>query len=332
MGADTAMTTMPPGTALRRIVGLSARQDFFELLRRIERATPHAPRLGTSGDRSHRRLRIVQPADMAFAPREVADVRQALDEASAPLTITCRHFGLFAPYGPLPIHITEHARTELLARRSRAFQDFASILSQRMAVLHYRAWSQLHVAVGHDRESSNAFYQHVGQVAGLTPQIPLETHVQRVRAAFPGAYLPGRGSLAKLADILTHYFSVPVQVTAHRGLWIEDASQQRSQRMGRLGATRLGRRFYDVEHSLTLHIGPVSGSEYLDYQRGSARLKALVHLCHDFVRHRRVLDINIIIQTSPDMACGLKQGRLGRHSWLKPGTALSVRPLYRTAT
>lgn len=324
------MTRMPPA----RIAGLSARQDFFELLRRIERASPEQPRLGTSGCRSHRRIRIYQPADMAFAPREVADVRQPLGdgEGAAPLTIYCRHFGLFAPYGPLPIHVTEHARNELLARRNRAFEDFAAILSQRMAVLHYRAWSQLHVAVGHDRETSNAFMAHVRDTVGLSERQDTSVHIQRVREAFPGAYLPGRGSLGQLQEILSHYFSVPVKVQAHQGIWIDDASHEQNQRLGRLGATRLGRRFFDVQHSLSVAIGPVSGEDYLLFERGSERLKTLVYLCHDFVRHRMVLDVNIIIQTSPDMACGLKRGRLGRHSWLKPSSALSVRPLYRTVT
>ncbi|RDK86807.1 type VI secretion system protein ImpH [Enterobacillus tribolii] len=323
---------MPPVT--QRITGISARQDFFELLRRIERASPQEARLGTCGDRSHQRIRIFQPADLSFAPREVADVRQPIGEhaATEPLTIFCRHFGLFAPYGPLPIHMTEHARNEFLARRNRAFQDFASILSQRMAVLHYRAWAQLHVAVGHDREKTNPFRSHLCQIAGLTTQQNVDQHIRRVREAFPGAYLPGRGSLYKLQEILTYYFSVPVKVAPHKGIWIDDAHNQDRQRMGHLGATRIGRRFFDVQHSLVVYIGPVSGEGYLKFQRGSDRLKTLVHLCHDFVRYRMVLDINVIIQTSPDMACSLKSGRLGRHSWLKPGTALSIRPLYRTAT
>ncbi len=59
--------------------GISASQDFFELLRRIERATPEQGRLGTQRDRSHLRLRIIQPADMGFAPREVSDIRQTLN-------------------------------------------------------------------------------------------------------------------------------------------------------------------------------------------------------------------------------------------------------------
>ncbi|WP_193569197.1 type VI secretion system baseplate subunit TssG [Serratia fonticola] len=316
------------------IVGLSANQDFFELLRRIERATPHQPRLGNSSGRSHRQIRIIQPADMAFAAREVADLRQRLNSSGQDpqITIYCRHFGLFAPYGPLPVHVTEHARNESLAKRNQAFQDFASILSQRLAILHYRSWSQLNVAVGHDRAAANAFLHHIRQLGGVSATQKLNQHVTRVRTLFPGAYLPGRGSLQKLQQLLTHYFSVPIRLIPHQGLWIDDAHNTENQRMGRLGATRIGRRFFDVQHCLVVNIGPISEPNYLNYQRGSERLQTLVHLCHDFVRHRMVLQVNLLVQTSPAMACRLGKGKLSRHCWLKPGSALRVQPLYRTVT
>lgn len=314
--------------------GLSASQDFFELLRRIERATPEQRRLGTLGDKSHIRLRIIQPADMSFAPREVSDVRQTLNTRHrlSEITIFCRHFGLFAPYGPLPIHVTEHARNEALSKRNAAFEQFAGILSQRMAILHYRAWAQTHVAVGHDRPSDNAFQQHLCQLAGLTPQQALNPHLERIRRCFPGAYLPGRGSLRKLQDILSQYFAVPVRLEAHKGLWIDDSRNQQNQRMGRLGSTRVGRRFFDVQHSLQLSIGPVSDPQYLDFQRNSERINTLVRICHDFVRYRMVLDVQLIIKTSPNMACRLGGGTLSRHCWLKPDSALRIQPIYRTVT
>lgn len=316
------------------VPGLSASQDFFELLRRIERALPEQKRLGTLGDNSHFRLRIIQPADMSFAPREVSDVRQTLDPRHrlSEITIFARHFGLFAPYGPLPIHITEHARNEALSKRNLAFEHFAGILSQRMAILHYRAWAQMHVAVGHDRASENAFKHHLGQIVGLVSQQALNPHVEKIRRCFPGAYLPGRGSLHKLQDILCQYFAVPIRLEARKGLWIDDASHAQNQRMGRLGTTRIGRRFFDVQHSLVLSIGPVSDPQYLDFQRNSERINTLVRICHDFVRHRMVLDVQLLIKTSPNMACRLGGGTLSRHCWLKPDSALRIQPIYRTVT
>lgn len=339
------MTSLPSKNSFRSqnnafLPGLSASQDFFELLRRIERATPEQKRLGSLGDKSNVRLRIIQPADMSFAPREVSDVRQGPNARHqlAEITIFCRHFGLFAPYGPLPIHVTEHARNEALSKRNQAFEHFAGILSQRMAILHYRAWAQMHVAVGHDRVSENAFLHRLRQMAGLslqqdlTSQQALNPHIERVRRCFPGAYLPGRGSLRKLQDIISQYFAVPIRLEARKGLWIDDAHNALNQRMGRLGSTRVGRRFFDVQHSLLLSIGPVSDPQYLDFQRNSERINTLVRVCHDFVRHRMVLDVQLIIKTSPSMACRLGGGTLSRHCWLKPDSALRIQPIYRTVT
>lgn len=83
--------------------GISASQDFFELLRRIERATPEQGRLGTQRDRSHLRLRIIQPADMGFAPREVSDIRQTLNthQHLAEITIFLPPFWFICPVWPV---------------------------------------------------------------------------------------------------------------------------------------------------------------------------------------------------------------------------------------
>lgn len=311
------------------IPGLSARLEFFELLRRIERAQDQGPRLGEIGDRSHARLRIVQPADMAFAPREVVSVKQQRDVRKGPsITIVCRHFGLFAPYGPLSIHVTEHARNELIARRNQAFQDFAALLSQRLAILHYRAWAQLHVAVGHDHAAGNHFLTHLRQIAGAVPHSSMSRSIQRLRQSFPGAYLPERGSLRELQRMLTYFFDVPIHIAEHQGRWINDSGNP-LQRLSRLGSTRIGQRFFDAQHILSIQIGPLPAPDYALFQRNSERLATLAHICHDFVRYRLVLDISLLIQTEPAMACRLGKAKLGSQGWLKPARAIHRQLVYQ---
>ncbi|MET4860252.1 type VI secretion system baseplate subunit TssG [Morganella morganii] len=316
-----------------RINGLSARQDFAEVMRRIERVSPALAANGVVRGSTPARLRIIQTADTGFAPREVADIRQSADPvtSAAEITVWCRHFGMFAPYGPLPIHITEHARTELLARRSHAFQDFSALISHRLALFSYRAQTQLHVAAGHDKNNKNAFQQRMNQVTGISPQLSAGDHIHRLRQAFPSCYLPGRSILKNLQSLLTHYFAVPVTVQARRGMWIDDPQNTASQRMGRLGKTRAGKRFFDVEHSLYVQIGPVGSQHYHLFQRGSERLNVLVAICNDFVSHRRVLDVKLLIRTSPDMAGHTGSGKLGRSGWLKPDGTIRIQSLYTTA-
>lgn len=114
-------------------------------------------------------------------------------------------------------------------------------------------------------------------------------------------------------------------------MWIDDPQNAASQRMGRLGKTRAGKRFFDVEHSLSVQIGPVGSQQYHLFQRGSERLKVLVAVCNDFVAHRRVLDVKLLIRTSPDMAGHTGSGKLGRSGWLKPDGTIRTQSLYTTA-
>lgn len=316
-----------PGTGV--IAGLSNRQDFFEVLRRIERAQQDAPRLGSTNDNSRERLHIIQPADVAFASREVVDIEQHLSQVH----ITARHFGLFAPYGPLPIHITEHARTEMLAKRNRAFQQFVGILSQRFAVLHYRAWSQLQSMVGHDHtDDKNPFLQHLRQSIGVDPHQTMSSHIQRLREAYPGVYLPGRRSLQQLKNILATYFSVPIDITPRYAKWIDDGKKADSQKMGYLGKMRIGRRFFDAQYGAHIEIGPLAAPDYELYQRGSQRLQALASICHDFMSRQLILDISLLIKTEPGMAARLGNQSLSKDGWLKPAVGTYRQRVYQSTT
>lgn len=307
------------------IEGLSNRQDFFELLRRIERAQANAPRLGVVNDRSHERLSITQPADLAFASREVVTVEQV----SPQVIIKARHFGMFAPYGPLPIHVTEHTRNEAIARRNQAFEQFVSIMSQRFAVLHYRAWAQLKSMVGHDHDDErNPFRQRLWQAVGAPPGGAGNPHVHRLRAAYGGAYLPARRSLNSLQKMLVAYFNVPIRISTGHAQWVEDGQQHHNQRLGALGKTRMGSRFFDAQYGAHILIGPLPAAQYQQYQRGSERLQALVGICHDFVSHQMVLDISLLVTTEPAMAMTLGNKRLSRDGWLKPESGTHQQRVY----
>ncbi|WP_158239887.1 type VI secretion system baseplate subunit TssG [Erwinia sp. B116] len=306
----------------------SADRDFFALLREFEHLCPGQPQLGESRDGSLSRIRITQRADAAFAPREVADVQTN----DGRLEVITRYFGFFAPYGPLPLYVTEHAHAEAFSQRNRAFEAFMAIFSQRLALFFYRAWSQLNPIVGHDRPpEQNRFDRRLRMVAGIPAAQPLETHLSRLRLAWPGAWLPGRGSVAELQRMLTHYFSVPVRVRTRQGRWIGDEPGVHP--VGNLlGATRLGRRFYDAQHAVRIDIGPLDASEYSTFQRGAPALLSLAHCCRAFFRHRYVMDIVLLIRTSPAMACRLGQGRAGRSGWLQAREKIVSQPVWYSTT
>ncbi|HHB1427586.1 TPA: type VI secretion system baseplate subunit TssG [Serratia odorifera] len=310
----------PTAEAAPAFPGLSNRLDFFELLRRLERDGGLRARLGSPNERAELDLRVIQPADLSFAPREVVSVTQEQAAGERPaLLVTCRHFGMFAPYGPLPLHVTEHARQEMLSLRNRAFQEFTGLFSQRLAVWHYRAWAQMSVALGHDRPQSNAFLQRVSQMSGVHQSVAANEHVQRLRARFAGAYLPGRLGLQPLGRLLADYFRLPVAITPRVARWIDDGEGSARQKMGVLGRTRVGRRFFDIQHTARIRLGPLPSPDYQAYQPGGARLAALLAICRDYVGQQILFDVDLDIITQPEMSGRLGQARLSKDGWLKVG-------------
>lgn len=323
---------LPPEEAdeIREFPGLSNRLDFFELLRRLERDGDLGVRLGEPGERNVIDLRIVQPADMAFAPREVVGVEQ-YQQAGRPrsVVVTCRHFGLFAPYGPLPVHVTEHARLEWLSRRNSAFQAFMALLSQRLAVLHYRAWAQLNVALSHERPGGNDFLRHIHQLSGVQESVPENEHVRRVRTRFAGAYLPNRRGLRSLSRILTHYFDLPCRLTPRYARWIDDGEGAVRQRMAKLGQTRVGRRFYDTQHSIKIEVGPLAASDYPAFQPGGEKLAALLAICRNYVGSQLMFDVDLVINTHKEMSAQLGSGKLSRNGWLKTRPGFYIQKVFQ---
>lgn len=311
------------------IINLSANQSFFELLRKIEYYQNDAPRLGTSNDHSRERINIVQPADMSFASSEVIDIKQNLSQ----ILIKIRHFGMFAPYGPLPIHITEHVRNELLLKRNEAFQKFVNIISQRFAILHYRAWSQLKAIIGHDHEDSkNPFLLHLQQISGVHKELPINCHIQKLRQSFPGVYFSNRRSLKNLNKILSVYFNIPIKITPRYAKWIDDGKKTDAQKMGFLGKSRIGSRFFDAQYGAHIQIGPLPSPVYQEYQRKSVKLLALMSICHDFVNYQLMFDVSLIIKTETGMAAQLGKKFLSKDGWLKPDIGMYKQLVYQSTT
>ncbi|MBN3860283.1 type VI secretion system baseplate subunit TssG [Neisseriaceae bacterium PsAf] len=309
------------------IPNISVNQDFFELVRRVDKVWEPYLRLGQSRDKYFLKIRIEQPADMSFATKEVAGLRQIVKKKGQPplVVIESRHFGLFAPYGPMPLFVTEHARSEYILNKNRAFEKFMNVISQRFALYQYCSWSQLNVAVGHDKPQSNAFQKKMDQVTGVVDgNFKYDTHIKKVRRSFPGAYVGGKISLNQLKRIISHYFNVSVNVVKRYPTWI--AHKNNAEFV--LGKKLLGSRFYSVEYSALLELGPFYDESYLDYDRGEDKLKILIAVCKDFVKYLLDFDVILCIETNPASRKGLKDMKMGKNSWLKPKKQMMKKVVY----
>ena len=83
---------------------------------------------------------------------------------------------------------------------------------------------------------------HLRQTVGVDTTLAVNPHIQRLREAYPGIYLPGRRSLRQLNKMLAAYFAVPIKITPRYAKWIDDG-KKRQPKAGQAGSTRIGSRF-----------------------------------------------------------------------------------------
>lgn len=310
-----------------RITNISVNQDFFELIRRIDKAWEPYSRLGESHDKYFQKIRIVQPADLSFASREVVSVKQIAekDDALPLVEIESRHFGLFAPYGPMPIYVSEHARNEYLLKKNKAFEQFMNLISQRFAIYQYRCWAQLHAAIGHDKSAANAFQNRINNIVGINKvnKVPNE-HIRKLRQSFPGAYLKDRMSLDELQKIIAKYFNVAVNITKRYPTWI--ALENKSKFI--LGKKILGKKFYNIESSALIELGPFRDKSFLAYDRREKKLKELIEVCDDFVNQLLSFTVVMYVETRPEWREAINNLQIGKNSWLKPRTQIMKKVVY----
>lgn len=308
-------------------------KTFFELMRRIE-AMGAAGAMGAIGVNLGERhgvqkriptgVRLMQPAALHFSSAEISKVSkvfiESMDVASparAEILIELRNFGLFAPYGPLPIHITEHAWVEKRFERNAAFEQFINLLSANMAWLYYRAWSAMHPALSFDR-AKRPFAARLNGLAQVGPNAIDGHHpsVNACRMANPGVYLNPQRPLAAMQRILASHFQVGASIFPRRGRWYP--TQHAARVPVQLGRWRLGQRVWDVQHTIDIEIGPIEADDFQRWQRRSARIQAVDAVVRDYTQAQVDFAIHVLVKTRPDLALKVGVAQLGVNTWLKP--------------
>lgn len=322
------MSTTPMHLA-RLLRPLRADKHFFELMRRIE-VIDLASTPTRRGVRPVRRqppwLTLEQSADMGFAPGEIDQVQLGASLPNLPIPevlVRQRHFGLFAPYGPLPLYVTEHAMLERRFERNAAFERFINLVSASLAWNHYCAWSLLNPALGHERER-NAFAERMGQLSNVAHSP--HHHVRQCRAAFAGLYVARQRPLAPLRRMLARYFDVPVQVLPRTGRWM--AVPNRGTDARRLGQWRIGNRVLDAQLQTQIIVGPLQSASWQQWKRKSPCVTALLAVVNDYADGHIQPLVKVQIRTNESMAGRLGAMCLGHDAWARPGDALQTLTVY----
>lgn len=293
-------------------------RGWLATLRRIERET-HGPRIGRNARLAQEAVRLGQDPFLAFPAEDFTPPRDAAPgPAGLPRQMRTPLFGLFGPFGALPLTTTEEV-ARWLAAGDAAFTDFADIFAARFIQLHFRAWSDAHPISQHDRPDDDRFQAWVGAVAGVaTPAFRGHDGLPDTARLPLVALFGGRvRSPVRLRQMIATHLGVSVRVEEHVPGWLDFEADDRS-RLGARGAlgrdTFLGARLCSVNETIRLHVRTNSLAEYrrmLPGAPGAVRLAEIV-----FWYLGKLVDVEVALSLPADQVEGAQLGVSANLGWL----------------
>ncbi|RZL96393.1 MAG: type VI secretion system baseplate subunit TssG [Variovorax sp.] len=310
--------------------------DYFAVMRRLEAIAAPAPRWGRALLPGAEPVRVGQEPSLAFAPASFSRFEPA--GAHSPPRLRQQFFGYLGPNGPLPIHLSDFIRERTLNHADPTWLAFLDTFSHRFALLFYRAWAQARPAVGLDRPQEDGFRRQVGALVGIgtaARQQRDEIH-DDARLHFAGWLARRVHNAEGVEAVLGRYFDVPVRLEPWVGHWMRLPTEELT-RLGRGEASRsigrgamLGRRAWDRQHRVRLHLGPLTIERYRMFLPiGSAR-PALQRWMQQLLGDELYWDAQLALKKDevPATRLGERRGNAPRLGWI---SWLGQRPRLRDA-
>ena len=333
---------------LERVRAAPWRFGFIPLLRRLAAGQGGGkPPIGRAVRPRHEGFRLGQSADLAFAPREIAEVVLPPESGSSadfpgtagivpmpgnmPALPLLRLFGLgmLGPNGPLPLHDTEWVRERSRNHRDGTSADFLDVFHHRYLTQMYRAWAQGQAAAGLDRPEDETFSGYVARLTGHDPQEIRHSALPSHARLSASAHLSQESRHADgLVQTLTQFFRVPVRLEEFLLHWIPVDDTDRS-RLGEntsssalgIGAVA-GERVPDRQGKFRLVFGPLTLARYERFMPRGADVPVLVEWVRAFVglEFAWELELQVLAVSAPSArieSTGQAPGpRLGWSTWL----------------
>ena len=344
MHEDPLLAAAPPradGDIRQAVATAPHAFDFNQVMRELEALFADRPRFGRSVRPAQDQVRLAQEPSVDFAPAMLAGwvpagSAGAEDGGSERDRLVVFFFGLFGPDGPLPLHLTEYARTRSRNERDPTFARFADLFHHRLLSLFYRAWADVRPAIAFDRPESDRFGDYVGALAGLgTPALrQRDAMPDLTKLRFAGLLANQTRHAEGLASILSGFFQMPVRVECFAGGWLtlmasDHTSLGAGKDAARLGGgALLGHRVWSRQHKFRLVFGPLDLDDYERLLPGGTSFHKLVPIVRNYAGDVLDWDIQFVLKRTqvPDTRLGVsglgnglgRSGRLGWTTWLKP--------------
>jgi type VI secretion system protein ImpH len=314
--------------------------DLFQALRRLECAYRHKARLGEGTHPSDEPVRLAQEPFLSFTSSALTG---ATFGEPAPRVLT-RVLGLFGPFGPLPLHLTEYAHDRKRNRNDPTFARFLDLFHHRILSLYYRAWANTEPTVCFDRPDTDRFAVYVASLIGMgMPSFLRRDELpDHVRLFFAGRYAAHSRNADGLAAIIHSFFGIRTKVRQFVGEWVDVPLSSRW-RVGGPGVgaplgrqTALGRRAWVCQGKFRVVMGPLNHKQFTHFLPGAASLWRMAALVRSYTGDSLAWDVELLLdeEAGRPWRLGEKMG-LGHTTWLgrrpnrivvKPPTAEELQP------
>lgn len=277
-------------------------------------------------------VRLRAEASQAYPSTELA---KATTDKNGRLTLEVSFLGLFGPSGALPQHYTQ-AIIDRLRHKDHALRDFLDLFNHRWLSLFYRAWEKHDYAAAYQTAHSLGQEDSVTRIlwcliglgtSGLRGRLRLE---DKSLLYYAGLLADVRSRQSTLANILSDWFKIPVQVLQFQGQWLRIAlTDQTRMQLSRLGEQShnqlgvdavVGERVWNVENRFRIRLGALSYQEFKRFSPRADRLAALHTLARTYIGPQLEFDIQAVVQRDqvPSIRLGNESAPscLGWNSWL----------------
>jgi type VI secretion system protein ImpH len=297
---------------------------FFHTLRLIDCMNRQRARLGESKKPEDDPFRLAQEPEMTFAPSTITRYEESVKRKIPRLLV--RFMGLLGPNGPLPLHLTEYARTrQRPPHHDRTFAWFLDVFHHRLLSLFYRAWAINEPTVSYDRPESDRFALYVGALSGLgLPAMRQQDGMPDLSKLYYCGLLANQARNADgLQAMVRDFFATPAFVLEFIGEWLPLPARH----LSRLGQNRsnctlgqsafIGQSVWSFQHKFRIALGPLDYDDYLSFLPTGQHLHRLNALVRNYIGDELAWDVNLILQREETPSTRLNgHFRLGWTSWL----------------
>ena len=293
--------------------------DLFHVLRWIDARGGARLPLGRDTVPRHEPVRLRQEPSMAFAPANLAYAHAP--GPGRPAEISQYGFGLFGPNGPLPLHLTEHARERIHHHGDRTLAAFADLFHHRLGLLFYRAWADAQSTVALDRDDEG-FSRHVASLLHMgQPSMRARDEIpDHARYHMAGHLLRQTRNPEGLKHILEDFFGVPVRIREFVPQWIRLPATQQLSLGGTQGLgidTLVGRAVRDAQHRFRIELGPMRLARYRQFLPGQKPARQLLQWVRQYIGLEYAWELRPLLDPRDAQGLALGQDRaLGLASWL----------------